>query len=419
MSKKSTQRKAAAQNAPAEQPEKAASASPKPAKAPSAPQKPYFAGIDIIKILAAFFVVGIHTFLYNGFYYAEIHEGETKYLVPIAVRWIVYTCVPLFMIATGYLMKNKKFSPSYYKGLIRIIAIYIFIGILCLKVDHTVFGAENTTWNVLKKYLEFNAADYGWYVNYYIALFCMIPFLNLAFNGLETKNQKLILLITITAFTVFARSMFIGFEYQNQSKLFPDYLNGMWPLAYYYAGAYIREYPPKRCFRNKFLVLVVLASAVAFITSSSYKHTIADTNKDNYYHFTSWHFNDYSTYPIFIIAVCIFLLLFDITTTNSKVKFVLQQLSGATFATYLISYIFDRKVYGLYGAKYPPNPDGSWNYDRWTHVWQPWLYVFLHALFWGMVITYAYKIIASLCSKGVDYIRALNAEPEPAGKKKK
>jgi len=408
MSKKSSQRKAAAA---------AQAASGKEQIKPSAPAKPYFAGIDIVKILAAFFVVGIHTFLYNGFYNAEIRSGDTKFLVPIAMRWITYTCVPLFMITTGYLMKNKKFSPSYYKGLIRIIVIYIFIGILCLKVNHVVFHTEYTKWMIFKKYMEFNAADYGWYVNYYIALFCMIPFLNLAFNGLESRNQRLILLITISAFTVFARSMFLGFTANDQAKLFPDYLNGMWPLAYYYAGAYIREYPPKRCFRNKFLILVVLASAVAFITESSYKHTIADSNESNNYHFTSWHFNDYSTYPVFIIAICIFLLLFDITTTNKRVKYVLQQLSGATFATYLISYIFDRKVYGLFGGKYPPNEDGSWNFERWTHVYKPWLYVFLHALFWGMLITYAYKIIASLCAKGVEYLRTKPEKPQKGGKK--
>lgn len=404
MSKKSSQRKSAALKS-SKAAESIAQAAEQKAVAEK-PAKPYFAGIDIVKIIAAFFVVGIHTFLYNGFYSAGIHEGDTKYIVPIAVRWLVYTCVPLFMITTGYLMKNKKFSPSYYKGLTRIIVIYLFIGILCLKVDHVVFHTEYTKWMILKKYLEYNAANYGWYVNYYIALFCMIPFLNLAFNGLETRNQRLILLITISVFSIFARSMFIGFDRADQSKLFPDYLNGMWPLAYYYAGAYIREYPPKRCVRNKLLILMVLAATLTFITASSYKQTIAESNADNNYHFLSWHFNDYGTYPVFILAICIFMLLFDITTSNKKVKFVLQQLSGTTFALYLISYIFDRKIYGAYTGKYLPGENGEWNWGRWTHIYQPWLYVFLHALFWALIITNAYKIIAMLCSKGLKRFKA-------------
>ena len=209
--------------------------------------------------------------------------------------------------------------------------------------------------------------------------------------------------MTITLLTIVARSFFLGFEQGDQIRALPDQLNGAWYFAYYFTGAYIRDCPPKRNVRNKLIIFGVLCLAVWFITYSTYKQTIADDINDH--HFVSWHFNDYSTYPVFIMAICIFLLLFDITTSNKRVKFVLQQLSGATFATYLISYIFDRKVYGLFGGKYPPNPDGSWNFDRWTHVYKPWLYVFLHALFWGMLITYAYKIIASLCAKSVEYLR--------------
>ncbi|MDE6848774.1 MAG: hypothetical protein K2J44_05460 [Ruminococcus sp.] len=83
-----------------------------------APIKPYYAGIDIVKILAVFMVVCIHTYLYDGMYYEPI--TDKKFLLPIALRWISYTCVPLFMISTGYLMKNKKFSGKYYLGLIKI-----------------------------------------------------------------------------------------------------------------------------------------------------------------------------------------------------------------------------------------------------------------------------------------------------------
>jgi len=375
--------------------------SAKPAEA-----KPYYAGIDILKILACFFVVGIHTFLYSGFYEARITSNDTQFLIPIAWRWITYTCVPIFMTVTGYLMKNKKLSLGYYKGLIRIIVIYAFVAIFCIRSNHEVFGFQYEAWPILRKFLEYNAADYGWYVNYYISLFCMIPFLNLAFNGLENKKQRALLLITIAAFTIFARSLFIGFEKDDQIKLLPDYLNGMWPIAYYYAGAFIRQYPPKKCLRNKAIILAVFAAVVYFITQSTFTHTTAASNSPNNYRMTSWHFNDYGTYPVFIMAVCIFLLLFDITTKNKVVKFILRQLSNATFAGYLISYVFDRKIYGDFGAKFPPTyvENGDywlWNFDRWTHVWQPHLYVFLHAIVCGILINNGYKLLEFLITKAI------------------
>lgn len=373
------------------------------------PSKPYFAGIDILKILAAFFVVSIHTFLYSGFYDAAI--TDRKFMIPIAYRWISYTCVPIFMTVTGYLMKNKKLSAKYYLGLVKIIVIYLFISILCMRTNHEVFGTQFTPWSVLKGYLEYSNANYAWYVNYYIALFCLIPFLNLAFNGLENKKQRLTLVVTITFLTIFARSLFIGFELNNQSRVFPDYLNGMWPLAYYYAGAFIREYPPKKCLRNKVIFLAVLAAAIAFLTETTYRQSL--DNAANGYRMLSWHFNDYGTYPVFIATVCIFLLLFDITSKNKGVKFVLGQLSGTTFGLYLISYVFDRKIYADYSVKFPPSPEGVWNFDRWTHVYQPLLYVFLNSLLWALVIHNVYNLLEYLVKLGISKIKNKNASETP------
>ena len=353
--------------------------------------KPYYAGIDIIKILAAFFVVSIHFFLYSGVYYTPIQSKE--YIAPIAMRWLVYTCVPLFMIATGYLMKNKKFSGKYYLGLIKIIVIYIVVSIPCMMKDKEVFNKEFTPWTTLKGFLEFTNAQYSWYVNFYIALFLLIPFLNLAFNGLENKKQHLALVITITTLTIVARSLYIGFDRETQSRLLPDYLNALWPLAYYYVGAFIREYPIKKKVTGKLIAFVILVADMIFLTMSTYHQTINNTfdeNPDFHYRFLSYHFNDYGTYPIFIAAVCIFVLLCDIKTTNKVVKFILRQLGNTTLALYLLSYVFDRKIYPDFSVKYPDI------LDRCKHCFEPIGYVFIHALFWALIIQNVYDIILSL-----------------------
>lgn len=352
------------------------------------PVKPYYAGIDIVKILAVFMVVCIHTYLYDGMYYEPI--TDKKFLLPIALRWITYTCVPLFMISTGYLMKNKKLSGKYYTGLIKIIVIYIIVSLICMKFNHEHFQTDfSDPWKVLKGFLEFNNANYGWYINYYISIFLCIPFLNLAFNGLETKGQKFVLVFTVTALTIFARSLYIGFDRTNQIRLLPDYLNGAWPLAYYFAGAFIREYPPKRCVRNKLLILAALAGVTWFITKSTYNQSIENLEENQ--RFLSWHFNDYGTYPVFLIAVLIFMLLFDITTKNKVVKFILRQISGTTLALYMISYVFDNKYYLDFNGKYPDV------YNRWTHSFEIIGKNFLLSLLCALVIHNVYN----LCEFGI------------------
>lgn len=367
---------------------------------PPQPVKPYYAGIDIVKILAVFMVVCIHTYLHDGMYGEPI--TGTKFILPIMCRWLAYTCVPLFMISTGYLMKNKKFSGKYYLGLVKIIVIYIIVSIICMKFNHDKYGSDfSEPWTVLKGFLEYSNANYAWYVNYYIAIFLCIPFLNLAFNGLETKGQRFILVATVAGLTVFARSLFLGFDRTNQIRLLPDYMNGAWPLAYYFVGAFIREYPPKRNIKNKILIIIGLAVSVWFITWSTYKQSII--NFDEGQRFISYHFNDYGTYPVYLIAVFIFMLLFDITAKNKVVKFILRQISGATLATYMISYIFDAKNYGEFNEKYPVV------YDRWSHAIEIVGKNFLCALVCGLIIHNVYNLCEFLIKKLIRKIKSRNA----------
>lgn len=374
-------------------------------------EKPYFAGIDIVKILAVFLVVCIHFFLYNGFYYVPLTNSSAY--GPIAFRWIAYTCVPLFMISTGYLMKNKTFSAKFYKGLIRIIVIYIIISIICFKFKEHHYHQEFKWWDILKGYLNYDGAQYGWYINYYISIFLIIPFLNLAINGCKTKGQKFFLMMAVVLTTIVARSFFLGFHRETQIRALPDQLNGAWPVAYYFIGAFIRDCPPKKNLRNKLIILAWLALSIWFITYSTYRQTIADEVNDH--HFLSWHFNDYGTYPVCAVATCIFLLLFDITTRNKGVKFVLRQISGVTLGTYLMSYVFDNMFYNGWQWSDTAKHHQGFNEkyaevgDRLAHWYAIIPKVFICALISGLIIHKLYDLGAFLVNQGVEAIKAEKA----------
>ena len=387
--------------------------------APAAAEKPYFAGIDIVKILALIFVVCIHFYLFNGFYSFPLTNSSA--IGPIAFRWVSYTCVPLFTLSTGYLMKNKTFSARFYTGLIRVIAVYIAASIICIKFREHNFGEVFTPWKTLKGYLEYSNANYGWYVNYYIAIFLIIPFLNLAFHGCGTKRQKLFLAAVTVLVTVVAKSLFIGFKQYEQIKVFPDYLKGAWPLAYYFTGAFIRDCPPKRNLRNKLIILAAGAVSLGFLTYSSYRQTLANTTGDQY--FVSWNFNDYGSYPVYAVSVCIFLLLFDITTQNKGVKFVLSQLAGATLGAYLISYIFDVMVYSgwktdkasaLHAGMNSKYPEVG---DRLAHWYEAVPKVFICSLVCGLVIQKLYELCAFLVKKGALALKSKTCSEAAEAKK--
>ena len=76
-------------------------------------------GIDLIRLTGLFFVVGVHFFLYNGFYYAP-QKGWAIWLAD-CVRWLFFSCNGIFMMLTGYLRSRKPLGPGYCRCLIPVL----------------------------------------------------------------------------------------------------------------------------------------------------------------------------------------------------------------------------------------------------------------------------------------------------------
>ena len=71
--------------------------------------------IDLVKCIAVFSVISVHFFANTGFYDKTI-SGSNMHIA-VLFRTLFMICVPLFMIVTGYLMKNKILSKKYYLGI--------------------------------------------------------------------------------------------------------------------------------------------------------------------------------------------------------------------------------------------------------------------------------------------------------------
>ncbi len=380
------QKQAAEQAAPTVQPEM-----PSPAAASKAPAKTRFVGIDIIKILAAFLVPCVHIFLYTGFYNEPITESFG--LVPICLRWVSYCCVPLFMLVSGYLMKNKTLSKDYYKGLIRILVIYLICSVICAWFNTKHFRLEYTPWSFISGIFTYSNAKYAWYIEYYITLFLLIPFINLAFNTLKTRRAKRIMVITVVLLSIVAPSLYIGTDRATQFKLLPGYFSRWYPIGYYLIGCYIRQYPPERTLRSKFSALTTGLLSLAWLTLTTYEQSLQ--NVEQGCKMLSWHYNDYGSWPVALLSTSIFLLLFDITCSCKPIQKLLQTVGNATLATFLISYVFDSIFHGKNSGMYPTVP------ERLAHGPMLALKIFGCSLAVGLLIHGVYDAVAAF----IQYLR--------------
>ena len=295
------------------------------------------AGLDIIRTVAVFFVVSVHFFLYNGFYKQPVDTPQMFFAV--AFRDLFYTCVPLFMILSGYLLSNKKLEKRYFKGIGRVIYVYTAASVIILLFQTHYLGAEKTFYDIIKSYLGFSAAPYAWYISMYIGLFLLIPFLNILYHGLDSKRKKQALLLIMLIITAIP-PMLNGREYMPSIipgadfNVLPSWWLNLYPLTYYFIGAYIKEYQvklPKIFSACAIFTIMMIESALVWMQSENgtYKTTV----------------DGYGNGFVVLLSVFIFLLLYDINLKNSFLKNLFETISGLSLGIYLLSYIFDYIVY--------------------------------------------------------------------------
>ena len=185
---------------------------------------------------------------------------------------------------------------------------------------------------------------YSWYVEMYIGLFLIIPFLNLIFNGCDDKGKKILVitaLVTTTLPTLVNTFVFnAGLSWfknpalsTNYMKIIPQYWVGIWPLTYYFIGAYIREYRTNfKLSKIKHLILFI----ACLLVSSAYN--VWRSSKGN---FASGIFNDWVGFTNVIDSVVLFTLLLKINLTKlpQAVKKIILFISNLTFGIYLLSVI--------------------------------------------------------------------------------
>ncbi len=145
--------------------------------------------LDILRIIAVFTVLSVHFFLHNGFYSQTI-EGTPMY-VAVVMRTLFSVCVPLFMLLTGYLMSKKELSKKVLFGNYENTCCFFVISTLaCMIYKNIAQGDVFDLKSFILGTLDFTGSNYSWYIEMYIGLFLLTPFLNLAYGKLKNKKQK-------------------------------------------------------------------------------------------------------------------------------------------------------------------------------------------------------------------------------------
>ncbi|MGN1371424.1 MAG: acyltransferase [Candidatus Coprovivens sp.] len=292
------------------------------------------AGLDIVRTIAILFVISVHYFL-NTIFYKIPTTGKTMGIL-LSFRWLFFTCVPLFLLLTGYLSRNKEPNKKYFLGLKKVLTSYLFISIICILVRIFYFGEKRRILYWLISPFNFSADGYSWYIEMYIGLFLLAPFLNILYKGLEAKEKKQYLIIVFLLITsapaIFNNYNILGL---NKVELYPNWWLNLYPITYYFIGSYIGEYQPK--VNKKLCIFYILL--VLLIQTSCY-YLLLDGSK------FSWDiYGGYGSILTIILTILIFLTFYDIDIKNKIISKLITSISLCSLDMYLFSYLIDIKVY--------------------------------------------------------------------------
>ncbi len=287
------------------------------------------AGLDIIRTIAVIFVLVTHMFNYTKLLNKPV---SLIWDMECFVKYLALTCVPLFVLLSGYLLSQREANSKHYLSIIRILVSYFLIA-----------AAEN----IIERLLAYSDASiaaqtihifdfsygYSWYVEMYIGLFLLMPFLNLMFRSLPQRKQ--LLLIGTISFLSFLPAFSESFIIDDIClKVFPDFFENLYVIGLYLVGAYIALYKPKS---SKFVCLTIGVTILLFETL--YCHFAS------YEKYAWWVFNNGASLTHSAVALCIFLFFYDMKKVSQIIQFATHEIAACSFEIYLISYITDKICY--------------------------------------------------------------------------
>ena len=310
-------------------------------------------GLDLIRVFAILFVFFTHGIQYKELLYQSVETTEWSYI--LVLRFLALSCVPLFVILTGFLNETSEANSKHYKKIIPLIISYVFISLLEL-IGTTIFVyADGKTqyipdnlklinWPIeIIRMFNFTENSYAWYFEMYIGLFLLIPFLNILWNNVKTKKEKIILIVSLVFLTMIPRTLEgIRFDWIEGKNLegwldvAPDYWKIMYPLALFFIGKYIRDYRPNF---NIILKLLLIVVSLAIPVLCCY---FVSQKQGTY----AWYVcNGFGTITNAFVATSVFLAFYTIKLNIPIIPKIFSQVAICSFDMYLFSSIFDKILY--------------------------------------------------------------------------
>ena len=243
---------------------------------------------------------------------------------------------------------SRKGIAAHIAKAAKLFATYVLATVVILAYRRWGMKEDITLLKGLLNILDFQ--QYSWYVNMYLGLYLMMPFLNALWRALEGREAQRTLLGALLLLTVLPSVLNI-YDFvtegallrpwltQTRYGLVPDWWRNIYPITYYYIGAYVR--------RNVAVKRLNTWKLLAFFCASVVFFGLFNIWRSYSIKFAEGPWEDWGGLQNTANAVLLFLLInsIDYPTPNQAVSRAVGLVSNLTFGAYLVSWVADRYFY--------------------------------------------------------------------------
>jgi len=186
--------------------------------------------IELMRILAAFFVIYNHTDTDGYLLFSVCSWGSVEFWVYLFISIFCKFSVPLYFTISGALMLGKEpesFKQIWKKRILRIIVTLFVVTLVFYCVHITRFSEPFSIGNFLRLFYTGNMKYHLWFLYAYIVFLMCLPFLQILVQGLETKHYYYMIGIALIFGGVIPVAEFLLFKGQVRMN---GFLNTPWLL---------------------------------------------------------------------------------------------------------------------------------------------------------------------------------------------
>ena len=279
-------------------------------------------GIDLLRILAAFYIILLHVLGWGGLYGTTADGSYQRSVSGLLYLWS-FCGVNIFGLISGYVGYSETEKPIPWKNLLRLWVKVVFYDVGLTLLTLWLRPGSASPGELITMCFPLLTGSH-WYFTVYAALIPFIPLLNSAVRGCRKKTLLQFLAAVLLFLLPFAC-------YFDQTHFFIGY-SLCWLLLLYLTGAILKKTgfgassPPV-----VFLVGIVLMNAVSFLLSHHWSgFKVCDTfiGPEGVKHFM---------FPSHYLSAVCHLLLFSRMKFPQTISKWITALAPGAFAVYIIN----------------------------------------------------------------------------------